>query len=153
MRTIEIPGRDPLELAHLLLDVNGTLTDRGDLIDAVEARLRRVRRLLAVQLISADTFGTLEHVASTLGVASRMVATGAEKAALVRELGPRNCAAIGNGANDALMLQEAALGIVVIGSEGAATSAVAAADIVCHSIEAALELLLDDRALAATLRP
>jgi soluble P-type ATPase len=51
------------------------------------------------------------------------------------------------------MLQEAALGIVVIGREGAAAATFAAADVVCRSIGDALELLLDDRALAATLRP
>jgi soluble P-type ATPase len=41
----------------------------------------------------------------------------------------------------------------VIGPEGAATATLVAADIVCRSIGDALELLLDDRALAATLRP
>jgi len=139
MRRIEIPGRPALELAHLLLDVNGTLTNRGELIDDVEAKLRRLRETLAVHLVSADT--------------SRTVVDGAEKAALVRELCPRHCVAIGNGANDAGMLQQAVLGIVVIGREGAAAATVAAADVVCHSIGDALELLLDDRALAATLRP
>jgi soluble P-type ATPase len=72
---------------------------------------------------------------------------------LVRELGSRHCAAIGNGANDIDMLHEAALGIAVTGPEGTAAAAVAAADVVCRSIVEALELLLDDRALAATLRP
>jgi soluble P-type ATPase len=51
------------------------------------------------------------------------------------------------------MLREAALGIAVIGPEGAAATAIAAADVVCRSIGEALELLLDDQALAATLRP
>ena len=41
----------------------------------------------------------------------------------------------------------------MIGPEGAATATLVAADIVCRSISDALELLLDDRALAATLRP
>ena len=39
------------------------------------------------------------------------------------------------------------------GPEGAAVTTLAAADIVCHSIDDALHLLLDDKALAATLRP
>jgi soluble P-type ATPase len=50
------------------------------------------------------------------------------------------------------MLGEAALGIAVIGGEGAATSAIHAADVVCASIGAALDLLLDEQALAASLR-
>ena len=57
-----------------------------------------------------------------------------------------------NGTNDAEMLREAALGIAVIGPEGASGATVAAADLVCRSINDALGLLRDPRVLAATLR-
>ena len=60
---------------------------------------------------------------------------------------------IGNGANDALVLEAAALGIVVLGPEGASSRALRAADIVCSAVTDALDLLLDPTALAATLRP
>jgi soluble P-type ATPase len=153
VRTIAIPGRPSLELDHLLLDVNGTLTDRGGLIDGVADKLGRLGETLEAHLLSADTFGSLADVASALGVRSTTVLDGDEKLAFVRELGPEHCAAIGNGVNDARMLAEAALGIAVIGGEGAATAAIQAADVVCASIGAALDLLLDERALAATLRP
>jgi len=148
-----IPGRSALEVEHLLLDVNGTLTNRGELIGGVEEKLRRLGQTLVAHLLSADTFGSLALVASTLGVRSRVVRSGDEKAAFVRELGPQRCVAIGNGANDTEMLARAALGITVVGAEGAATAAMLAADVVCTSIGDALDLLLDDRALAATLRP
>jgi soluble P-type ATPase len=153
VRTIAIPGRPPLELEHLLLDVNGTLTDRGGLIDGVADKLGRLGETLEAHLLSADTFGSLADVASALGVRSTTVLDGEEKLALVRELGPERCAAIGNGANDARMLAETALGIAVIGGEGAASAAIQAADVVCASIGAALDLLLDEQALGATLRP
>lgn len=153
MRMIEVAGRPRLELAHLVLDVNGTVTNRGELIDDVEAKLRSLRATLNVHLVSADTFGSLARVASTLGVDSKLIADGAEKAVFVHDLGSRHCAAIGNGANDSQMLRAAALGIAVIGPEGAAASTVAAADVVCLSIGDALGLLLDDQVLAATLRP
>lgn len=45
------------------------------------------------------------------------------------------------------------MGIAVVGPEGAATSALMAADLVCHSILDALDLVLDAQALASTLRP
>jgi P-type E1-E2 ATPase len=153
MRTITIPNSVVLELEHLVLDVNGTLTNRGELIDGVEAALRKLAETLDVHLVSTDTFGSLHEVASVLGVAARVVGEGAEKAALVEELGSSRCVAVGNGANDRDMLREAALGIAVIGPEGAAATTIAAADVVCRSIGDAFELLLDDRALAATLRP
>lgn len=140
-------------LACLVLDVNGTLTNRGEVIDDVAVQLQALRETLDVHLVSADTFGSLARVASKLGLASKVIGEGAEKAAFVRQLGSHRCAAIGNGANDAGMLREAALGIAVIGPEGAAAAALAAADVVCRSIVEALDLLVDDRALAATMRP
>jgi soluble P-type ATPase len=153
MRTIAIPNSVVFELEHLVLDVNGTLTDRGELIEGVETKLRQLSELLDIHLVSTDTFGSLGRVTSVLGVDARVVGEGVEKAALVRELGSRHCDAIGNGANDRDMLREAAVGIAVIGPEGAAATTITAADVVCRSIGDALELLLDDRALAATLRP
>ena len=48
------------------------------------------------------------------------VETGADKAQYVAGLGSDRCVAIGNGANDASMLELAALGIAVLGPEGAA---------------------------------
>ncbi len=148
----EIPGRAPLELERLVLDVNGTLTDRGTLLEGVAERLSWLGPKLDVRLVSADTFGSLDALAGELGVRAERISTGEDKLAVVRRLGADGCAAIGNGANDAAMLGEAALGIAVVGPEGAAAAAVAAADVVCGSITAALDLLLDERALTATLR-
>ncbi|HXG75611.1 MAG TPA: HAD hydrolase family protein [Gaiellaceae bacterium] len=149
---IEIPGRGELVLEHLVLDVNGTLAHRGALLEDVAAPLARVGSRLRVHLLSADTFGTLAEVAAGLGLQAHPVRTGEEKAEVVAALGAARCAAIGNGANDAAMLRAAALGIAVLGPEGAAGSALAAADVVCASAQQALELLLDERGLAATLR-
>ena len=149
---VEIPGESTLELEQLVLDVNGTLTARGVLIDGVSERLAEISTLLDVHVLSADTFGTLGSVASELGLQPQTISTGDDKARFVAELGAEVCVAIGNGANDALMLDSAVIGIAVLGPEGAASSALAAADVVCASIVDALGLLLDDRALIATLR-
>ncbi len=151
--SLDIPGGSRLALEHLLLDQNGTLSNRGTLIDGVASRLTRVRERLQVHVLSADTFGTLDELARELGIEAHRISTGAEKRAFVHTLGPQRCAAIGNGNNDVAMLNVAALGIAVVGPEGASTAAVAAAaDVVCGSVLDALELLLDDRVLVATLR-
>ncbi len=150
--TLDIPGRQPLALEHLVLDVNGTLTSRGTLIDGVRERLELVSGRLHVHLLSADTYGTLDAVARELGASAETIATGGDKATFVRDLGAESCAAIGNGANDVAMLEASSLGIAVVGPEGAAGAAVRAADVVCGSILDALDLLLDERALVATLR-
>jgi P-type E1-E2 ATPase len=149
---VEIPGRPPLDLHYLLLDVNGTLTDRGVLLEGVQEPLRRIDERLDVRLLSADTFGTLGEVAAELGLSATLAATAEAKRRAIASLGGHRCAAIGNGANDVPMLSEAALGIAVIGVEGAAAATLAAADLVTRSITQALDLLLEPRALAASLR-
>jgi soluble P-type ATPase len=149
----EIPGAEQIELDHLLLDVNGTLTDRGRLLWGVAQRVRDLRAHVQVHLLSADTFGTLDELAAALDVEGRRVATGAEKEELVRELGADRCAAIGNGSNDAAMLSTVRLGVAVVGPEGTSRLALDAADVVCESVRAALDLLLDAKVVVATLRP
>jgi soluble P-type ATPase len=149
---VAIPGRSPLALTHLVLDVNGTLSDRGVLVDGVADRIGRLRTQLEVMIASADTFGGAADLAARLGVDVLVVADGGEKAALVDWLGAPSCVAIGNGANDVPMLERATLGIAVVGPEGASGRALAAADVVCRSVVEALDLLLDPRLLIATLR-
>lgn len=149
---VAIPGRGQLALDHLVLDVNGTLTDRGALVEGVGERLERLGQALRLHLLSADTYGTLDEVAASLHAEPTRIASGEDKRRIVDELGATRCAAIGNGVNDAAMLEAAALGIAVIGPEGAAGAAIRVADVVCASILDALDVLLDERALPATLR-
>jgi len=153
MRTIDVPGAGSIRLANLVLDVNGTLTDRGTLIPGVADRLSRLANDLELHLLTADTFGTAGRVATELGLTVTPVSNGQQKAELVESLGADATAAVGNGRNDEAMLRAARLGIAVIGPEGAATATLVAATVVCRSVLDALDLLLDERALAATLRP
>ena len=153
MRIVEVPGGGTLRLEHLVLDLNGTLTDRGELIEGVAERLRRLGERLELHLVTADTFGTGRSLADRLHLSLSTIGRGDEKAAFVGRLGPASTVAIGNGNNDEAMLRLVALGIAVLGPEGTAGRALLAADVVCRSIVEALELLLDERALVATLRP
>ena len=148
----EIPGATTIELEHLVLDVNGTLTQRGDLIPGVAERIAPLRQRVVVHLLSADTRGQLGAVAERLAVPVQAISRGDEKRAFVERLGADRCGAVGNGLNDAPMLQAARLGIAIVGPEGASFAALAAAEVVCATITAALDLLLDPVTLASTLR-
>lgn len=156
MLVLAIPGAGEWQLTHLLLDVNGTLARDGALLDGVAERLTRLRAQLAIELLSADTHGTLDTLARQLGVPGYRLPPGAPEAASkrarVEALGARRVVAIGNGANDVEMLRAAAVGIAVLGPEGLASAALAAADVVTLSIGDALDLLLVPRRLVATLR-
>ena len=56
---------------------------------------------LDVHVLSADTYGSAEHVARTLDAAYRRVDSAAAKQAYVTWLGAERCVAVGNGRNDA----------------------------------------------------
>lgn len=148
---VDVPGGPSLDLHYLLVDLNGTLSNRGVLIDGVDERLGQIRELLEVRLLSADLFGDLADIAAKLGLDATRASNGEAKRDVIAALGSGRCVAIGNGANDEAMLREAALGIAVIGAEGAAAATLAVADLVTRSIVEALDLLLHPRALKASL--
>jgi P-type E1-E2 ATPase len=156
MLAIDIPGRGVYQLDRLVVDVNGTLAEDGDLIAGVKERLVRLRRDLNVLMITADTHGRQLAIDRELEMEAFRTEIGQpearQKADFVRRLGPEATVAIGNGANDALMLKEAALGIAVVGPEGASVTVLHSADVVTRSILDALDLLLNPRRLIATLR-
>lgn len=155
MITITIPGRGNYSLSNLVLDLNGTIALDGELIEGVEDRLRRLDRLLKLFVVSADTFGSASSLGKKLKAEIHLVKKGeeaAQKLELVEKLGRHKTICIGNGANDTAMLTEAAIGIGIIGREGASVTAITGADVVVTDINTALELLINTDRLVATLR-
>jgi soluble P-type ATPase len=150
---VPVPGGQELVLEHLVLDVNGTLTDRGEPIIAAVRALQCLAEHLQLHLLTADTFGTAAALAASLDCEFHKVDSAEDKHSHIGALGAHRCVAVGNGRNDRLMLRAAALGIAVIGPEGLHADALAAADILALSIDEALGLLTEPRTLTATLRP
>ena len=155
MIEVDIPGYRTFRFRHLVLDVNGTIAADGGLIDGVAELLGRIRTELAIHLVTADTYGRQQALGRALELDAVVIPAEGQAAAkldYVTRLGADGVVAIGNGANDAAMLEGAALGIAVIGAEGAASAALCRADVVTAGILPALQLLLHRRRLAATLR-
>ncbi len=154
MFTVDVPGRGRLEIAHLVLDLNGTLAVDGVVPAAVVKRLRALSNGVRVHVVTADTFGTAARLQG-LDMQVQVLSPGDHveaKAALVRTLGASQTIAIGNGSNDEAMVRDAAVGIAIVGREGASARTLCAADIVVTHIEDALALLLTPARLIATLR-
>ena len=154
MVTASIPGWGEFALEYLLVDFNGTIAYDGRMKEGVRELLDAVSKHLKVFVVTADTYESVEKEAAgnfTVVKAGKM-SSGIDKAELVRQLGPEQVAAIGNGANDAMMLREAALGIAVIGEEGCAASVLREADIVVVNIVHALDLFLHPQRFVAALR-
>ncbi len=155
MIEIRIPGRGTLQLEHLVSDVNGTLALDGVLMDGVAQQIASIRNRVAVHMLTADTHGKQAAIDQQLNLTATQLTGGKEqeqKRAYIKKLGSEKVIAIGQGANDAAMLKEAALGICVMSSEGAATETLLSADIVVPNIFVAFDLLDKPLQITATLR-
>ena len=178
MISIERPGLNPLEIEYILLDFDGTLAiDRRvhpkakDKINLLSKRVKiyvfvnpptipnnKVNPptppfnkggkggILAKELIKERLRKVKAEIIYLVeGDASR------SKLDLLRQLGPTRCAAIGNGMDDAILIQQAGIGICIIGKEGSSGEAVTNADLVFTDILDALDFLLKPLRQKATL--
>lgn len=152
---INIPGGETLEIDHIVSDYNGTIALDGKLIEGVAELIGELADEVTLHVITADTFSSVER--ELQGVPCRIHKIGPEeqdraKEDYVRSLGSKRVAAMGNGRNDILMLEEAALGIGILHREGICTQTLMATDIVCSSPLDALTYFKEPKRLIATLR-
>ena len=154
MLTIKIPGREELNLSHLILDYNGTIAEDGEIIESIRPRLEELYKVLTICVITADTHGTAAKKCEGLPLQVLTFPTtevGKIKAENVRKL-TGGVVTIGNGFNDIQMSDAADISICVMGAEGCCSALIAHTDVTVTSIEAALDLLLIPGRLRATLR-
>lgn len=156
MIEVTVPGKDErIEIAHLVLDFNGTLALDGRIKAGVGELLDKLSRQLSIHILTAGTFGNVEKEVQAFPCRLEILSgpgQTAQKGRYVEELGAQRTVAIGNGRNDRDMLEKAGLAILVIQEEGAAAASLLAADVVCTDILSALNLLLQPLRLTATLR-
>jgi soluble P-type ATPase len=155
MIELNIPGRGILQLEHLVCDVNGTLAVDGQLFEGIVRQLTGLRDRLEIHLLTADTHGRQDLIDQQLNLQAVRITPGDEaqqKANYVNNLGSERVVAIGQGANDAEMLRNAALGICVFSPEGVAVETLNTADLVTPDINTALELLIMPLRIVASLR-
>lgn len=155
MLSLDIPDKESLAIEHVILDFNGTLAVDGKLIPGVSSRLEELSPLVSLHVITADTNASARSELAKISCTLKVIGKSRQDQAkfeYAESLGLKGVLAVGNGRNDSLLLQHAALGICVVQKEGAAVVAMQAADIVCVDINDALDLLLRPHRLTATLR-
>lgn len=151
----DIPGREILEINHLVFDFNGTLAVGGALIEGVAQRINQLAEKVQIHIITADTHGTVREACQDLKaevLTFPQTNAGQEKKNIVEQLGADHTLCVGNGFNDIPMFKTAALSLAVIEGEGTSGQALITAEIVCRSIIEALDLILDTDRMKATLR-
>ena len=151
----KIPNYANLEIAHIVFDYNGTLAVNGVVSSDTKDLLQKLCEQFKVYVITADTFGSVKQELAEFNLEVIVLNSNnhtQEKADFIQSLGAKNTVALGNGNNDAKMLEIAELSIAIAGGEGCATKTLLASDIVCHNIDDAIELFLNPNRLIATLR-
>jgi soluble P-type ATPase len=155
MLHMEIPGRGQYTIASLVLDMNGTIATDGRVSGKIRDKINLLAKRLKVYILTADTRGDAEtQLGRTQSELVRLDAgdEAPQKKKFIQKIGAAKTIAVGNGYNDHLMVQEAALGIAVIGREGAARETIANADVVVNEMVDALDLILKPLRHQATLR-
>jgi len=155
MLNVDIPGFGELEIENLVLDINGTISLKGEMIPGVADRLNLLARDLTIYAITADTRGNASKLIRGLDIRLHRIEHHNEdiqKRDFIRNIGRKNTVSVGNGYNDAFMLKESLIGICVIGGEGAALDSLLNADVIVNDINDGLDLLLNLHSLIATLR-
>ena len=154
MISIERPGQGNLEIDFILIDFEGTLAlDRRvhpKAKDKINLLSKRTKIYILAKGEKEQVIEVLRKVkAEIIHFAVGDVSAG--KLNLLRQLGANRTVAIGNGQDDVLMIEEAALGICVISREGTAAETIQKADAVVSNILDALDLLLKPLRQKATL--
>jgi P-type E1-E2 ATPase len=155
MISINIPGWGDMEIENIVLDLNGTIATDGIIPSEVKEKINRLSHGVKIYILTADTQGTAREESSEVKAELLKVSeedSAGVKLRVMESLDPTRTVAIGNGNNDHLILKEAALGIAVLGDEGASVSAIKNADIIVKNISDALDLFLNPKRLIATLR-
>jgi soluble P-type ATPase len=158
---IEIPGSCDRDIRAIVSDYTGTLSFDGGLIAGVEERLRRLKELVDVHIVTADSFGTAREELATIPLPVHILEGDKhdqQKRDYLRNhnLDPRNVAVLGNGNNDRLLLRAVkdakGLAVALDNGEGCAVEAILNADLFVVGIVNALDLLLAPTRCKATLR-
>jgi len=155
MIELNVPGRGILQLEHLVCSVDGTLALDGQMPEGLPRVLRSLHDRLTIHLLTTDTHGKQSLIDQQTGLQAVRLAPGDEagqKVAYVRRLGAERVVAVGQGKNDAAMLEAAALGICVLSREGIASEALQAADLLVPDIFSALEMLEKPMRIVSSLR-
>ena len=147
---MEIPNYGRIMAKTVIFDLNGTLGVEGKVKADVKELLKELSEKYEIMVLSSDTFGTLKDEFNELDIKIERVKDGNEKLQKALEYEPY--IGVGNGNNDVRMLENAELAICVIGEEGASVKALLASDIVVKDIRDAINLLLNEKRLIATLR-
>lgn len=155
MVELNIPGREKIVIENIAFDYNGTLAVDGKIDASIKEKIIKLKDVLDVYILTADTYGTVAKECKDLGVVIKSFPqenAGYEKKKIIQQLGKHKTISVGNGFNDIPMSQESSLSIGIIGQEGASGKLFYHCDIVLKDIHDVFEMINKTDRIKATLR-
>ena len=148
-----IPGQDEVEIKTLILDLNGTLSVGGNIVEGTKKQLFELKGLgFEIIFFTGNTRNDADIIAQDLGIDWKLAKTAEDKKELALKLDPNTCASIGNGLIDIELMKVVKLSIVTLQAEGVHVQTLINSDIVVPTITDALDLFIDSQRLIATMR-
>lgn len=154
MILIERPGQDPLEIDHLLIDFEGTLAMDRRVHPKAKDKINLLSKRLKIYIFASEEKERVEEVLRRVRAEIVFLNQGnssKQKLEFLKSLGGLRTAVIGNGIDDLPVVKEAALGMVIVGKEGASGALIQAANLVFTNVIDALDFLLKPLRQRATL--
>ena len=154
MISIERPGQSNLEIEFILVDFDGTLASDRRVHPKAKDKINLLSKRSKIYILTKEKKESAEEILKRVKAETIYLKEGEasqQKLDLLRQLGATRTVAIGNGVDDVPMIEEAGLGIAVMGKEGTSSETMKKADLVFMNILDALDFLLKPLRQKATL--
>jgi P-type E1-E2 ATPase len=154
MISIERPGQSNLEIEFILVDFDGTLASDRRVHPKAKDKINLLSKRSKIYILTKEEKESAEEILKRVKAETIYLKEGEasqQKLDLLRQLGAARTVAIGNGVDDVPMIEEAGLGIAVMGKEGTSSETMKKADLVFMNILDALDFLLKPLRQKATL--
>jgi soluble P-type ATPase len=154
MISIQRPGMESLDIHFVLIDFEGTLAMDGRVHPRAKDKVNLLSKRATLYIVTKSSKEKVEETLRKMKVEVLYVTEGdssQQKLNVLQRLGPHQTAVIGNGLDDARIMEQAGLGMCVIGKEGSSAEALAKADLVVTHVLDALDFLLKPLRQRATL--
>jgi len=154
MITIQRPGQENLKIESIIIDFEGTLASDRRVHPKAKDKINLLSKRTKIYILTKEEKERVEEVLKKVKTEIVYLTereSSQKKLDLLRQLGATGTVAVGNGLDDGPMLEEAGLGVCVIGKEGASADAVKKADVIFTDILDVLDFLLKPFRQKATL--
>jgi soluble P-type ATPase len=154
MISIERLGQSNLEIEFILIDFEGTLASDRRVHPKAKDKINLLSKRTKIYILTKEEKERVEEVLKKVKAEIVYLTEGEpsqKKLDLLRRLGATRTVTVGNGVDDVLMIEEAGLGVCVLGKEGTSSEAMKKADLVFTNILDALDFLLKPLRQEATL--